>query len=171
IYSIGGWITKPGSCNNGFNSCPSAAAGNKRSNGFEVSSMNNMKPTAINPITPNTRATISSGRCLLNVATAAVQIDRMNTHNNKEPSWPPQIAAKRYCRGNPELECSATYSTEKSLWRKALARVANASAINTNCPNANGRAMLINTELLRAAPSIGNTPKVIAKKSAMIKEK
>ena len=57
--------------------------------------MNNMKPTEINPITPSTRATISSGRCLLNVATAAVQIDKMVTHNSSEPSCPPHIAAKR----------------------------------------------------------------------------
>ena len=29
-------MTKPGSCNNGFKSRPSMAAGNKRSNGLEV---------------------------------------------------------------------------------------------------------------------------------------
>ena len=102
---------------------------------------------------------------ILSIWTAAVA-----TFSN-EPSFPPHIAAKRYCMGNPELECSATYSTEKSLWRKALARVANASTINTNCPNAKGLAMLINAGLFRAAPSIGNTPKASTKNSATINEK
>ncbi len=34
MYSIGGWITMPGSCSSGFRSRPSGAAGNRRSNGF-----------------------------------------------------------------------------------------------------------------------------------------
>ena len=62
MYSIGGWITIPGSCNRGFRSRPSAAGGKSRSKGLEVSSMNSRKPTLTNPITPTTRATISSGR-------------------------------------------------------------------------------------------------------------
>jgi len=41
---------------------------------------------AIDPITPSTRATISAGRCLLNVATDAVQIDNMVTQSSNEPS-------------------------------------------------------------------------------------
>ena len=38
----------------------------RRSNGFEVSSMKRRKPTLTSPITPSTRATISSGRWRLN---------------------------------------------------------------------------------------------------------
>src|SRR6266481_1694516 len=118
MYNMGGCITRPGSCSKGFKSRPSAAAGSRRLKGFEVSRVNNKKPTATKPITPNTRATISFGKCLLKVATADVQIDRKNTHNNNDPSCPPQIAAKRYCAGNCEFECVETYSTEKSLLRK-----------------------------------------------------
>src|SRR5487761_2350993 len=133
MYNIGGCITKPGSCKSGFKSRPSAAAGIKRVKGLDVNSMNNKNPTATSPITPNTRATISCGKCLLKVATAAVHIDRINAHSSSEPSCPPQIAAKRYCAGSCELECSATYNTEKSLFKNAFASVAKAKAMNTNC--------------------------------------
>ncbi len=60
MYSIGGWITMPGSCSSGFRSLPSAGGGNMRSNGLEVSSVNSMKPQLIRPITPSTRATMRS---------------------------------------------------------------------------------------------------------------
>ena len=62
MYSIGGWITIPGSCSRGLRSRPSSAPGMRRSNGFDVSSMKRRKPTLTSPITPSTRATISSGR-------------------------------------------------------------------------------------------------------------
>ena len=49
MYSSGGWNTMPGSCSSGFKSRPSAAAGNSRSNGLDVSSMNSRKPNADEP--------------------------------------------------------------------------------------------------------------------------
>ena len=115
IYSMGGWITIPGSCSNGFRSLPSKAAGRRRSNGLDVISMNRMNPTLIRPITPSTRATISSGRCRLNTLTATDQPESMKTHNRSDPSCEPQLAAKRYCAGSSEFEFLATFITEKSL--------------------------------------------------------
>ncbi len=63
--------------------------------------MNSRKPTLISPITPNTRATISSRQM------AAENADRdrsrdasMKVHSSSEPSCDPQVAAKRYCSGN-----------------------------------------------------------------------
>ena len=53
----------PGSCRSGFRSRPSAGAGNRRSNGFDVNSMNAMNPALMSPITASTRAVMSSGRC------------------------------------------------------------------------------------------------------------
>jgi hypothetical protein len=53
----------PMSCSSGFRSRPSGAAGISRSNGFEVKSMNDRKPTLIMPITAITRATSGAGSC------------------------------------------------------------------------------------------------------------
>src|SRR6187549_849285 len=108
----------PGSCNNGFRSRPSIAAGSKRSKGFEVNNIKLKNPTLINPSTPSTRAMMSSGRWRLNTLTAIVHSDSINTHNNKEPSCPPHTPATRYCRGSAKLEFDATYTTEKSLFTK-----------------------------------------------------
>ena len=47
----------PGSCSSGFRSRPSSGAGNRRSNGFEVASMNSRKPNESRPITARMRAT------------------------------------------------------------------------------------------------------------------
>ena len=57
-------MARPGSCNNGFRSAPSAGA-EIRSNGFEVSSVNSMKPQLNKPRTPRTRAAKDSGKSLL----------------------------------------------------------------------------------------------------------
>ena len=69
----------------------------------------------MSPITPSTRATISSGRWRLLSATAIVHAPSMNTHSSIEPSCEPHVAAIRYWSGSCELELVATFSTEKSL--------------------------------------------------------
>ena len=94
--------------------------------------MKSRKPTETKPITPKTRATISPGKCLLKIATASVHELNIKAHNNKEPSWPPHTAAIRYWVGNWELECCATYSTEKSLLRKDKTRQMKAMARKKN---------------------------------------
>ena len=70
--------------------------------------MNNMKPTAIIPITASTRATIGNGTLRLNNPTMAAQPDSIQPHSNRDPSWPPQIADRRYSSGSAELLCPAT---------------------------------------------------------------
>ena len=85
----------PGSCSNGFRSRPSAAAGSKRSNGFDVNSMNNRKPIEMTPCTPITRATMSSGKWREKMDTANVHHASINTQSNSEPSCEPQLAAIR----------------------------------------------------------------------------
>ena len=149
MYSMGGWITMPGSCSSGFRSRPSAAAGSRRSNGLEVNSMNSRKPTLIMAITESMRASISRGKCRLNTVTASIHTVSISTHSSSEPSWLPQVAAKRYCTGRLELELLATLSTEKSLPTKDQARQPNAIATNTNCPCAAGRATAIHAALPR----------------------
>jgi hypothetical protein len=79
-------MTKPGSCNKGFKSRPSGAAGSKRSNGLEVVKMNIKKPVDTQPKMPMTRATMAKGKLRENMATASVQPANINTHNNKDPS-------------------------------------------------------------------------------------
>ena len=77
--------------------------------------MNSRNPTATRPITPSTRATISSGRCREKSATAAVQPVSISTHSSIEPSWEPQDAAILYSSGSCVFELVATLTTEKSL--------------------------------------------------------
>ena len=89
-------MTKPGSCSKGFKSRPSGAAGNKRSNGLDVVKMNIRKPVDTKPKIPMTRATMAKGSEREKSATATVQPDNINTHNNKEPSCPPQTEANLY---------------------------------------------------------------------------
>ena len=105
----------PGSCSSGFRSRPSAAGGNRRSNGSDVVSMKSRKPNDTRPCTPSTRATISSGRCFEKTETARVHHASISTHSSSEPSCEPQLAATLYCTGSCELEFWATFSTEKSL--------------------------------------------------------
>src|SRR5664279_1235984 len=73
MYSNGGWNTMPGSCSSGFRSRPSAAGGTRRSNGFDVNSRNNRKPTLIRPITEITRASNGAGRLREKKVTAQLQ--------------------------------------------------------------------------------------------------
>src|SRR5215467_8601840 len=128
----------PGSCNSGFRSRPSAAAGNKRSNGSEVVSMNRMNPTLTNPITPSTRATTSSGRVRLVSATETDHTESMNTQSSIDPSCDPHEAATLYCMGSSELEFCATLRTEKSLVTNEWIRQPNANATKHACPIAAG---------------------------------
>src|ERR1700693_2753456 len=143
---MGGCTTMPGSCSSGFKSRPSGAAGNMRSNGFDVHNKNRIKPTLIRPSTPTTRANTSAGNCLLNNVTARVQAESMKAHSSSEPSCEPQVAAKRYCSGSCEFELLATLTTEKSLPTNDAARHAKANATQRNCARASGRASPINVE-------------------------
>ena len=111
---MGGCIAKPGSCNRGFKSRPSKGAGNRRSNGLEVSSKNRMKPMDTRPITPNTLAKVASGMLLLNCATKPVHIVSTKPHSNNEPSCAPHTPEIKYSVGNEVLELVAMYLTEKS---------------------------------------------------------
>ena len=49
----------------------------------------------IRAITPRMRATISSGKWRLKIVTATIHPPSISTHSNREPSWLPQVAAKR----------------------------------------------------------------------------
>ena len=60
------------------------------------------------PMTAITRATMSSGRRRLNMATAKVQPPRIRPQSSSDPSWPPHTAEIRYSSGNAELEFCAT---------------------------------------------------------------
>ena len=95
MYSMGGWITMPGSCSRGLRSCPSGAAGSRRSNGFEVNRVNNRKPQLTSPITPSTRANMVSSSWREKIETARVQPAKIRDHSKIEPSWLPQTAVIR----------------------------------------------------------------------------
>ena len=88
-------MTSAKSCNSGFRSLPSAAAGTSRSNGLDVNSMNSRKPTLTRPSTPRTRLLYGSGMLRLKAATATDQVASIVPHSSSEPSWPPQAAAIR----------------------------------------------------------------------------
>ena len=81
------------SCNTGFRSAPSCAAGNSRVNGLEVHNVNNMNPALMTPMTPSTRLEKLKGSVRLKAATATLQIARIRIHNSSEPSCPPHSAA------------------------------------------------------------------------------
>ena len=66
--------------------------GSKRSNGLEVTIRNSRKPTLIMPITPSTRASISSGNWREKIDTAKVQPPRISAQSSSEPSWAPHTA-------------------------------------------------------------------------------
>ena len=88
----------------------------------------------MSPMTPRTRATISSGRWRLLSATAIVHAPSMNTQSSIEPSCEPHAAAIRYSSGSRELELVATFNTEKSFATNEYARQPKANAMNRNCP-------------------------------------
>ena len=71
-------MASAGSCSTGFRSRPSAGAGSRRSNGFEVASVNSRKPKLTKPSTPMTRLAKLAGRLRLNIATASV-------HSREDP--------------------------------------------------------------------------------------
>ena len=70
--------------------------------------MNSRKPTATSPMTPMTRAIITSGMLRLKSVTAPVQTDNVSAHSSSEPSCPPHTAENRYCVGNWVFEFCAT---------------------------------------------------------------
>ena len=57
--------------------------------------MKAMKPAPSTPITPSTRAAISSGRWVLKKLTATIHKQRIRHHSRNEPSWPPHTPATR----------------------------------------------------------------------------
>jgi hypothetical protein len=130
--------------------------------------MNSRNPTATSPITPSTRATISSGRWRLIAATAKVQPPSISTHSSIEPSCEPHDAASLYCTGSCEFELVATLTTEKSLVTNEYARQPKAMATNRNSPAASGRASAIHAGTRRAAPASGSVPSTVASSSARI---
>ena len=93
MYNMGGWITSPGSCNKGFKSRPSGAAGKTRMKGLEVVKMKAKNPTATQAKTLSTRATRVKGNGRENKATAAPHTDSSKIHSIKDPSCPPHSAA------------------------------------------------------------------------------
>src|SRR6267142_3807056 len=121
-------MTMPGSCSSGFRSRPSGAGGNRRSNGSDVISMKSRKPTLTNPMTPRTRATTSSGKLRLAIATETDHTESIKTQSSIDPSCEPHDAATLYCKGNSEFEFCATLSTEKSLVTNEWIRQTNAKA-------------------------------------------
>ena len=143
----------PGSCSSGFRSRPSGAAGFRRRNGLDVNSRNTRKPIETRPITASTRASIGAGRLLERSATASAQPVSISTHSSSEPSCEPHVAARRYASGSCELECCATFSTEKSPVAKLYARQPNANATSRNCAMAAGRANAISAASRRYAPT------------------
>ncbi len=59
-------------------------------------------------------------------------IDRIRAQNSIEPACPLQNDVKMYTLGIVELMCPATYSSEKSLVRRAVHRPIDASRIMAN---------------------------------------
>ena len=130
-----------------------------------------MKPAASRPITPSTRARTGSGNWRPNPATASIHSDCISTHSSIEPSCDPQAAVKRYSIGSIELEFSATLRTEKSFCANEPTRQAHASATNSACPQARGRAIAIHGPWPRHAPASASTPSSSASRHARINPK
>jgi hypothetical protein len=65
-------------------------------------------PALTTPITPSTRAVISSGRCRLKMLTALIHTPSISVQRSNDPSCPPQAPATRYCSGSAVLEFIAT---------------------------------------------------------------
>ena len=161
----------PASCSKGFKSRPSAAAGIRRSNGLEVSNVNAMNTAVMLANTTSTRVTKTSGNCLENNATAALQPVNINTHNNNEPSCEPHVADTRYCIGNNELELVATLSTLKSPCVKAVIKQAKESTTKPNIANVVLRAKSAIATPRRKLGMPATPALVSATKKARIKEK
>ena len=97
-----------------------------------------------------------------NTATAAVHSVSKKIQSNNEPSCPPHTAENWYTLGSNELECCATYCTEKSLLKNEMAQHTNDKATKPNCNNAAGRATDWHITrvcwLPTKVPAMGNTP-------------
>ena len=77
-------------------------AGSNRSNGFEVKSTKEVKPTAIMACTASTRARNGAGKLPPNSATAPPNSTNISNHNSNEPSWLPQTPEILYSIGLAE---------------------------------------------------------------------
>ena len=155
---MGGWKIMPGSCSSGFRSRPSSGGWARRSKGLEVSKTNRMKPRLSRPITDRMRASTGSGRWRLNCATARVHPACISNHSNIEPSWLPQDAAMRKCKGSALLELVATLSTEKSLRTNEVIRQMKLITTSANKALALGRATAIQSARPFWAPTSGTVP-------------
>lgn len=92
MYSIGGWMIRPGSCSSGLRSRPCSTAGSRRANGLLVKMRNARKPTLTMPITASTRAITGAGSACENRATAPVHNASTSAHSSSEPSCAPHTA-------------------------------------------------------------------------------
>ena len=111
------------------------------------------------------------GRLNENAATAAVHKASISTHSSSDPSWPPHTAATRYTVGSKELECWATYKTEKSLSTKHAVKAAKDKATKKNWVNAAGRAMPCQAAWPRHAPIRGSVACTTATNKAKMRAK
>src|SRR5690606_38223082 len=161
----------PGSCSRGLRSRPWAAAGSRRSKGFEVNSRNSRKPTETRPRTPRMRARNTDESVREKAATAHVQPESISDQSSIEPSCEPQLAATRSSVGRSVFEWLATSATEKSLLTKAAIRVAKAITMATNCAIAAGCATAIRRASCRCAPTSGRTPSASPRASATARAK
>src|SRR5690606_12215587 len=101
--------------------------------------------------TPMTREANCSGSFAISV-TASVQPESTMIQNSNEPSCAPHTAAIRYGHGSCVLEFCATYSSEKSLTRNAVASASSASSTKPVCPITSARDHCIQAASLRCAP-------------------
>ena len=136
-----------------------AAGGNSRSNGFDVSSMNSRKPTLMSPITPSTRATISSGRWRLLSATAIVHAAQ-HQHPQQHRAF-----VRAPGRGEPVLRAAAASwswsrrSAPRSRWRRTTTRGSRRRTRRTGTAPARAAARAPSTTAMpRCAPTSGSVP-------------
>ena len=134
----------PGSCSSGLRSRPSGGGGNRRANGFDVSSMNSRKPTLTRPITPSTRATSVVGQVAAERASPRASSRRASASTaaaslRASPTSRRSGSAAAAASSNAARRCSP-----RNRWStKRYARQPNAIATSTNCARAAGRASAI----------------------------
>jgi len=136
---------------------PVAGAGCSRSKGLEVKIASQRNPAPSAPCTERARALNLAGRSRAKSASAAPKNARISTQRSSEPSWLPQVAAKRKKTGISALECAATRRTEKSETRKDRASAAKAMSIRSACPTAAKSATSIRRRSDRQRPTCGTT--------------
>ena len=135
--------------------------------------MNSRKPTLTRPITPSTRATISSGRWRLD--------ERDGDASSRRASAPTAASSLRASprsrrTGSAAAAASSSWSRRsapRSRWStNEYARQPNASATNRNCPARDRpRERHPARRSPRAAPTSGSVPSTSASSSARISAK